>query len=182
MKKAVFLDRDGTIIYDVHFLSRLEDCVLLPGVASMLRSFQTAGYELIVVTNQGGIARGFFDAAFVQQTHVYLSKMLAAEGVFIKAFYFCPHHPTEAKVKDLLIDCSCRKPKPGMLLQAAADHAIDLRASFMIGNAPSDLAAGAAAGCQSFHIDTALASFQDGEKLNLLIPGLNVKAARSDNE
>lgn len=157
MNKAAFLDRDGTIIYDVHYLARLEDCRLLPGIVELLRKLQAAGYLLIVVTNQSGVARGFFDEAFVEKTHEHLRQMLAPHGITITAFYYCAHHPHTGTRKDLIKTCTCRKPMPGMLEQAAAAYDIELSASLMIGNEPYDLAAGKAAGCRAYHINEALA-------------------------
>jgi D-glycero-D-manno-heptose 1,7-bisphosphate phosphatase len=157
MKKAAFLDRDGTIIYDVGYLSKLADCKFLPGAIDLLKRLQDDGYELVVVTNQSGIARGYFDEAFVQETHEFLAAQLLREGVTVKAFYFCPHHPEKAVRPDLLKDCDCRKPRAGMLVQAAQDLSIDLTASLMIGDTSRDLEAGKAAGCRAYHIDEAIA-------------------------
>lgn len=157
MKKAAFLDRDGTIIYDVHYLSTLSDCRLLPGIIDLLQRLQQAGYLLVVVTNQSGIAKGLFDESFVEQTHTYLAQLLAAHGIKIAAFYYCPHHPTKAIRPELLHRCVCRKPLPGMLHQAAQDLNIDLAASLMIGDTARDIEAGLAASCRAYYIEVALA-------------------------
>lgn len=156
MTKAAFLDRDGTLIYDVGYLSKISDCRFIPGVIELLQRLQAAGYELVVVSNQSGIARGYFDEAFVEQTHAFLAQQLAVEGITIAAWYFCPHHPTSSVRPELLQTCSCRKPLPGMLVQAAHDLEIDLTESLMIGDTSRDLEAGVAAGCRAFYIDDAL--------------------------
>ncbi|MBM3886396.1 HAD family hydrolase [Candidatus Dependentiae bacterium] len=153
MKKAAFLDRDGTVIHDVHYLAQLEDCSLIPEIIPVLQYLQQAGYILVIVSNQSGVARGYFDEAFVLKTHDFLADMLAEHGIAITAFYFCPHHPTIAVRADLQQDCDCRKPKPGMLLQAAKELGVDLKASLMIGDSQRDLDAGLAAGCRAYHID-----------------------------
>jgi D-glycero-D-manno-heptose 1,7-bisphosphate phosphatase len=152
LKKAAFFDRDGTLIHDVGYLSCLDHISLLPaGLAAALRC-QQQGYELFVVSNQSGIARGFFDIAFVQKTHITLDAMLQSHGIFIKEWYFCPHHPSEGINKEFIKDCSCRKPKPGMLLQAAQEHDLDLSRSLLFGDQESDLCAGRAAGCTVYNI------------------------------
>jgi D-glycero-D-manno-heptose 1,7-bisphosphate phosphatase len=146
-RKAAFFDRDGTLIKDVPFLSRLEDVELLPQAVELAQACLMQGYTLFVVSNQSGIARGFYDEAFVERTHEYLASLFAEHGVYFQDFYFCPHHPTEAVMPKYKIDCQCRKPKPGMLVQAAREHGIDLAQSILFGNEERDLAAGRAAGC-----------------------------------
>lgn len=170
VKKAAFLDRDGTIIYDVGYLSDLADCRFLPGIIQLLKKLQAAEYVLIVVTNQSGIARGFFDEQFVARTHEYLAAQLAREGVNITAFYYCPHHPEKSVSSKFLVDCDCRKPRPGMLIRAAKDHDIDLKNSLMIGDTARDIEAGTAAGCKAFYIDAALegALWGNEEKIGCL--------------
>ncbi len=143
-RKAAFFDRDGTLIHDVNYLSRLDDVRVLPAAPELLLNLQQQGYLLFVVTNQSGIARGFFDEAFVHATHQYVADLFAPHGITFTKFYFCPH----------LQDCACRKPKPGMLLQAAQEFNLDLSQSLMFGDKESDLEAGRAAGCQSFDITT----------------------------
>lgn len=150
--KAAFFDRDGTLIRDVAYLSRLEEVQLLDRALHVGRFCQAQGYRLFVVTNQSGIARGFFDEAFVQATHRFLADCCAINGVHIEKFYFCPHHPTEAVHASYRCDCDCRKPKPGMLLQAAHEFGIDLHQSIMFGDKQTDLDAGMAAGCKTFDI------------------------------
>lgn len=152
--KAAFFDRDGTLIHDVNYLSNIDDVALLPQALVIARNLAQQGYSLFVVTNQSGIARGFFDEAFVHQTHKHLDALLQAHGIEIKKYYFCPHHPTKALHEHYQKDCQCRKPRPGMLEVAAQEYNIDLSASLMFGNAQTDLEAGRAAGCKSFDITT----------------------------
>lgn len=152
MRKAAFFDRDGTLIRDVNYLSRLEEISLLPeGLAAASWCSQN-GYDLFVITNQSGVARGFFDIDFVQKTHTTIDAMLQSHGIVIKQWYFCPHHPSEGINKEFIKDCSCRKPKPGMLLQAAQEHDLDLSQSLLFGDQESDFCAGRAVGCTVYNI------------------------------
>lgn len=154
--KAAFFDRDGTLIKDVHYLSSLDQIQLIERVVAFAATCQKKGYTLFVVTNQSGIARGYFSAQFVEQTHNALYHQLQQRGVMIKKFYYCPHHPTHAVIPELLIDCYCRKPWPGMLLKAAQEHGINLQDSLMFGDKQLDVDAGQAAGCRGFIIDQVL--------------------------
>lgn len=155
--KAAFFDRDGTLIEGVNYLSRLEDVRLIPASIAIARQCQQLGYKIFVVTNQSGIARGFFDEAFVLATHALIADQCTDQGVLIEKFYFCPHHPTKASNSLYQQDCRCRKPLPGMLLQAAQEYNIDLSASLMFGDRQSDWDAGRAAGCRSFDISSLFA-------------------------
>lgn len=151
-QKAVFFDRDGTLIKDVSYLASIEDIQLIPQAVSFVRLCAASGYKIFIVTNQSGIARGHFSSDFVEETHAVLASQLKNEGVVVDKFYYCPHHPTESVIQSLKIDCSCRKPAPGMLLQAAIEFNLDLGKSMMFGDKDSDLQAGVAAGCRSFDI------------------------------
>lgn len=141
LRPAVFLDRDGTLNADLGYVCRPEDVRWLPGVAAALARLRWAGYLLIVVTNQSGIARGYYDVPSMQALHDWMDADLRSQGAHIDAFYHCPHHP------DIDGACTCRKPAPGMLLRAADDWFIDLGRSWMIGDKMSDVTAGRAAGC-----------------------------------
>lgn len=154
--KAAFLDRDGTLIKEVNFLSNLDQIEILPGAVELCLFLQKLNYKLFVVTNQSGIARGYFDEIFVEQTHLYLQNLFEKKGVLLHKFYFCPHHPTAGKNEKYLIDCCCRKPKSGMLLQASKEFDIDLSKSLMFGDNLIDIQAGQAAGCKSFYIQDIL--------------------------
>lgn len=135
---AVFLDRDGTIIKEVDYLDSLEKVELLPGVPEALSALRAGGFKLFVVTNQSGVARGYFTETFVQKTHEFISHILGKQGCEIDGFYFCPHHPTEGK-ESYRQKCNCRKPEPGMVLRAASEHDLDLRRSWIIGDKKSDI-------------------------------------------
>lgn len=154
--KAAFFDRDGTLIKDVHYLSSLDQIQLIERAVAFAAVCQAKGYTLFVVTNQSGVARGYFSAQFVEQTHDALYHQLQQQGVVIKKFYYCSHHPTDAVVPELLTDCTCRKPGPGMLLTAAQEYGINLQASLMFGDKQLDLDAGEVAGCAAFTIDQVL--------------------------
>ena len=143
--KAAFIDRDGVINEERNYVHRIEDFVLLPGVAQGLALLRDAGFRLIVVTNQAGIARGYYDQSAMDRLHAHLREQLALQGVALDAIYFCPHHPS-GSVKELAFECDCRKPAPGMLLQAAKDFDLDLSASVLIGDKLSDVQAGKRAG------------------------------------
>lgn len=148
MNKAVFLDKDGTLVQNVEYNVKTEKVVLMPGVASSLKELKEEGYLLIIITNQSGIARGLFDEQAIRNVGIYLKKLLSLWRVELDGFYFCPHH-IDGKVKEFAVDCDCRKPKPGMLYQAAFDHDIDLQNSWMIGDIIGDVQAGKQAGCRT---------------------------------
>jgi len=164
--RAAFFDRDGTIIKDANYLASFDKIELIKPVIEVCKTFQAAGYKMIVVTNQSGVARGFFDEKFVCDTHDLLKKIFAGEGVLWDAFYYCPHHPNGV-IKEYSFECNCRKPAPGMLLQAAKDFDIDLSKSVMIGDKDLDLQAGYLAGCKSFDINK-LINLSNIELLNIV--------------
>jgi len=139
--KAIFLDRDGVLIYDKEYLAHPDHLELIPGVET-LRTWQET-YRLIVVTNQSGVARGKFSEERLLEIHQKLLTELDVHGVFLDAIYYCPHHPEYGET------CLCRKPNPGMLLAAAENFGLDLTNSWMIGDRSSDIAAGAAASCRT---------------------------------
>ena len=156
-QKAIFLDRDGTINKYVGFLRNIDDFELLPTVSEAIKQINRSGYLAIVVTNQPVIARGEVTFAELEEIHNKMETLLGAEGAYLDGIYFCPHHPDsgfEGEVKELKFDCDCRKPKPGMLLQAAKDFNIDLARSYMIGDGEHDRGAGEAAGCKTKIIPT----------------------------
>jgi D-glycero-D-manno-heptose 1,7-bisphosphate phosphatase len=157
--KAVFLDRDGTINVEVQYLSQVQDFQFIPGVPWALKCLKDAGFLLVVVTNQSGIGRGYYDEADLDSIHSHMHEDLTTFGASIDACYFCPHHP-EHGIGDYRQECGCRKPLPGMLQQAALDLDIDLAASFMIGDKLGDVEAGLAAGCTSFLVLTGHGSAQ----------------------
>jgi len=146
MNRAVFLDRDGTINVELEFLHRPEDFHFIPGAPQAIRLLNEAGFRVIVVTNQSGIARGYYDEAAVRRLHRYMDAQLAPFDAHIDAYYFCPHHPEHGS-EEYRKSCACRKPMDGMLRRGAAEFALDLSASFMIGDRLVDVAAGLKAGC-----------------------------------
>ena len=151
-RKALFLDRDGTINRNVGFLRKIEDFEPLPGVGEAIRNINASGYLAIVATNQPVLARGELSFEGLRQIHDKMETLLGYEGAFLDGVYFCPHHPRkgyQGEVPALKIDCDCRKPKPGMLLKAAEDFHIDLTRSWMIGDSENDVKAGKAAGCRT---------------------------------
>ena len=151
-KRAVFLDRGGTIIPDRHYLDDPEGVELLPSAAEAIRMLNGSRIPAIVVTNQSGIARGLFDERQLELIHERLAELLSERGAAIDRIYFCPHHPHkgyEGERPELKVDCDCRKPKPGMLLNAARDFNIDQSKSWMIGDGENDIKAGQNAGCQT---------------------------------
>ena len=156
-QKAIFLDRDGTINKYVGFLRKEEEFELIDGVAEAVKRINESGYLTIVVTNQPVIARGEVTYSQLENIHNKMETLLGKEGAYLDAIYFCPHHPHsgyEGEVKELKIDCDCRKPKPGMLLKAAEDLNIDLSQSYMVGDGENDIKAGKAAGCKTVLLNT----------------------------
>ena len=155
-KKAIFLDRDGVIVKQVHFLHTAAETVLEKGVAEGIKRLKDAGFTIICVSNQSGVARGLFPGSAVTEVNCEIQRQLAAENTAIDDFFTCVHHP------DISGACDCRKPAPGMLLAAADKWQIDLAASFMCGDKAGDVTAGINAGCRkSFLI---LTGYGDSEK------------------
>ncbi len=140
MKKAVFLDRDGTLIFDEGYISDPGKVVLIPGVADALKRLSGAGFLLVVVSNQSGIGRGYFSEESSRAVNSRMERLLAEKSVRLDGIYCCPHSPEEK--------CRCRKPGPGLLLKAAAELGIDLSRSAMLGDKESDAEAGLSAGCR----------------------------------
>jgi len=141
LDRAVFLDRDGTIAKDVPYCRRVEDFEILPGVPEGIRMVNQHGFKTVVITNQSGVARGYFTEETLSLIHQKMKQELQKHHAFVDAIYFCPHHPDDG--------CDCRKPKPTLLLQAAKDMGIALEMSYMIGDDAKDVKAGKAAGCRT---------------------------------
>jgi D-glycero-D-manno-heptose 1,7-bisphosphate phosphatase len=153
VSRAVFLDRDGTLVEEVAYLHQPERVALLPGAAAALRGLAGAGFALVVVTNQAGVARGYYDEAAVAAIQRRLAELLAAEGVQLDGIWYCPHHPG-GSVPAYARACPGRKPAPGMLHAAAAALGLDLARSWMVGNHPDDAAAARAAGASPLFVTT----------------------------
>lgn len=150
LQKAVFLDRDGTVNVLKGFITTPEDMELIPGAAEAIIRFNQAGYLVIIITNQPIIARGDCTTEKLTEIHNRLETLLGEKGAFLDGIYYCPHHPDkgfENEVKELKIECNCRKPAPGLLLQAQKDFNIDLSFCYMVGDTVRDVEAAKNAGC-----------------------------------
>ncbi len=151
-QKAIFLDRDGTINTEIGFLRNADDLVLEKGAAEAIRLINDSEYLAVVITNQPVIARGEVTVEGLNLIHNKLETLLGAEGAYIDGLYYCPHHPDsgfEGEIKELKIECDCRKPKPGLLIRASSDLNIDLSLSWMIGDREKDVLAGQNAGTKT---------------------------------
>lgn len=175
-RPAIFLDRDGVVIEDAHHLASPDQVRLIPGSADAIAALNRAGWPVVVVTNQSGVARGLFTRDAVHAVHAHLSEQLAGYGARIEAYYYCPHYPT-AEVEAYRVECACRKPKPGMLLRAAADLGLDLDRSWMVGDRASDLEAGAAAGTRTILVRTGYGAGTDVTPLDRTQLNLEVVAS-----
>ena len=144
-RAAVFLDKDGTLIENVPYNVDPAHIRLTPGAGEGLRRMQQAGYKLLVISNQSGVARGYFPEEALRGVEERLREMLREFDVSLAAFYWCPHAPQDA--------CACRKPEPGLIVRAAKEHDVDPRQSWIVGDAPSDIEAGHRAGCRTILID-----------------------------
>ena len=149
---AVFLDKDGTLLEDVPYNVDPEQVRLAPGAAEGAEMLAAAGYPLVVISNQSGVARGFFAEAALAAVERRMRELLAELDVPLAGFFYCPHHP-EGRVARYAIKCNCRKPAPGLLLSAAQDLQLNLARSWMIGDILDDVEAGKAAGCQTVLIN-----------------------------
>jgi len=145
------LDRDGTLIHNYHYCRDPEQVHLLPGVAPALRWLSTAGYRLLVVSNQSGVARGLLSERDLAAVHARLRAVLAAQGVLLAGVYYCPHGPGSAA--GYTGACLCRKPEPGLFFRAAAEHGLALRRSWYVGDVLNDIEAGNRAGCRTVLLD-----------------------------
>lgn len=152
MKKAIFLDRDGTINIEKDYLYKIADFEFIDGMPSAIQRWNKLGFLVIVVTNQSGIARGYYKEKDVEILHMYINEELSKYNAHIDKFYYCPHHPTEGKGK-YLKNCNCRKPKTGLLERAIEENDIDISKSYLFGDKNSDLEAGKKLGIESFLVD-----------------------------
>ena len=175
--KAIFLDRDDTLIEDLGYINSPEQVKLLDGVAEALIELKALGYKLVVVTNQSAVARGIVTAKVLGEIHNRLEQMLAEKGALLDRIYYCPYHP-DGVVQKYRKESDCRKPNPGMLLRAAEEMDIGLGQSWCIGNSLRDVEAGFKAGCKTILID--LPSHQQQVELGQLRPdykAVNIKEA-----
>lgn len=172
MKKALFLDRDGVINVDTGYLHKAEDLQWIPGAKEALKAAVDAGYVLIVVTNQSGIARGYYTEQDVRDLHEEMGKQLALVGAPVLEFYYCPHYE-QGTIPEYAIPCQCRKPESGMLEKAIKDHHIDPYKSFMIGDRESDMEAAKKAGLRGY-------LFEEEDLLHFITPILGWEELRQD--
>jgi D-glycero-D-manno-heptose 1,7-bisphosphate phosphatase len=153
VRPAVFLDRDGTLIEERGYLDRLDLMAPFPETPAALARLRDAGFALVLVTNQAGVARGLFDEAFVQEAHRHLAALLAHDGIALDGYYYCPHHP-DGVVEAYRRVCRCRKPAPGMVEQAARDLGLDVARSFVVGDKWLDVELAMNAGARGILVRT----------------------------
>ncbi len=161
MNKAVFLDRDGTVNEEVGYLSDLKQLRLIPGAGAAIGKLNQAGWKVVLVTNQSGVARGYFTESFVHEVHALLEQMLRREGAKLDGIYYCPHHPTAGKTP-YTAECDCRKPGTGMIDRAVQDLAIDVEKSYVVGDKWSDMELGQRAGARTILVRSGFAQDAEG--------------------
>ena len=161
MHRAVFLDRDGTVNEEVGYLRNLADLRLIAGAGAAIRRLNNAGLKVVLVTNQSGVARGYFPESLVLEVHERLARMLQEEGARIDAIYYCPHHPTAGN-SGYTIACDCRKPGTGLIDRAARDLGIDVKKSYVVGDKWSDVELGQRAGARSILVQSGFAHDDPG--------------------
>lgn len=162
--KAVFLDRDGTIVEDIGYINSPKDLALIPGAVDAIRMLNEAGYKVVVITNQAGVARGLVTEDMLQTIDKTLHKYILSGGAHLDAIYYCPHHP-EYGFYPYKQACECRKPHPGLIKKAEKDLKIDLSQSYMIGDKATDVEAGSRAGTKTIFVLTGK-GMKEREKLN----------------
>lgn len=172
---AVFLDRDNTIIKDAVYSVDPNGFSPLPGAVGALKRLISAGYRIVVITNQSGVARGVFTEEALIEFHEYLRDWFAREGAPLDGVYYCPHY-TEGTATGYVTECDCRKPAPGMLLRAAEELHLDLSRSWMVGDRPADVAAGKAAGCRTIRVLTGPAPVPEDPEPDFLADNLPAAA------
>lgn len=152
-RRAIFMDRDGTVCEEVGYVNHVDRVRLLPRSAEAVRLANEAGFQTVVVTNQAGVARGYFDEDLVHEAHDALRRLLAESHARLDGIYYCPHHP-EVGAPAYRRECDCRKPLPGMLVRAREEMGIDLASSYMVGDTVKDLGAGSAVGATTILVLT----------------------------
>jgi D-glycero-D-manno-heptose 1,7-bisphosphate phosphatase len=166
-QSCIFLDRDGVINRDAGYVWRWADFEFIPGAPEAMRKLRLAGHALVIITNQSGIARGYYSNDDFLRLTAQMLEALAVYGVDVLGVYHCPHHPS-GSVSSFAVSCDCRKPAPGMILRAAAEHDLDLVASVFIGDKRSDMVAAAAAGVGRKYL---LAATEDEDAGDAVIDG-----------
>jgi len=165
MNRAVFLDRDGTINEEVGYLTDLSMLRLIPGASAAIKKLNESGFKVVVVTNQSGVARGYFTESFVQKTHERFLQMLRDAGARVDSIYYCPHHPTAGN-PPYSVACECRKPGTGLIDRAARDLDIDVQSSYVVGDKWSDVELGQRTGAHTILVSTGFAT-DDAENVRL---------------
>lgn len=155
MNKAIFLDRDGVVIEDIHHLHRQDQIRFIDGAGRVIKRFNDLGYLVFIVTNQPVVAYGMVSEEGVKRINDLIVSELEKDGGEITEIYYCSHHPTNAKIEEYKVECECRKPSPGMLLMASREYGVDMNKSYMVGDRISDVIAGRDAGCKTVLIKTA---------------------------
>ncbi len=169
MNKAVFLDRDGVITQEPpHYAHRIDQLKLIPKSAEAIRLLNENGFKVVVVSNQSGLGRGYYQEKDVEIYNGAIKKELGKRDAYIDAIYYCPHH-SEAKIEAYRMDCDCRKPEPGMLKRAEKNLNLDLKRSFLVGDKISDIEAGYRAGCQTILVLTGYGSDELQKNANINI-------------
>jgi D-glycero-D-manno-heptose 1,7-bisphosphate phosphatase len=166
---AVFLDRDGTIVEEVGYLGRIDRLSLFPWSVDAIRAFNRAGLPVVVVTNQAGVARGFFDETVVQEVHDALDRRLRAGGARIDAYYYCPHHP-EGKIESYRLQCDCRKPGRALVDRAARDLGVDPTRSFVVGDRWLDVALANNIGADGLLVRTGYGRVEEAQPKEGVVP------------
>lgn len=151
-RKAIFLDKDGTLVPDLPYNVDADKITISPDAITGLKALHEAGYLLIIISNQSGIAKGFYDTEALSGVEFKIQQLLQSEGLYLTGFYFCPHDK-EGSIPEYRVACKCQKPQPGLILEAAQDHDIDLAKSWMIGDILNDVEAGHRAGCEAILIN-----------------------------
>jgi len=164
MNKAVFFDRDGTIAKDVHYCRRPEDFVLLADAAKVIKVLNDHGFKVIIITNQSGIAHGYFSEETLDEIHKKMREDLGREGARVDGIYYCPHPPDD--------NCECRKPKPLLVLRATRDFNLDLKNSFVVGDLQKDVELGKAVGCRTILVDSSPISISNKEVPDAIVADL----------
>jgi D-glycero-D-manno-heptose 1,7-bisphosphate phosphatase len=173
--RAVFLDRDGTICEEVGYIGEVGQVRLIPGSGEAVRLLNESGFKVIVVTNQAGVARGFFPESRLEEIHAELERQLRASGAQLDAIYYCPHHPTEGS-PPYVRECECRKPATGLVFRAAEDLNVDLRSSYMIGDHFSDIECGQRAGAKTVLLLTGHGKEAMGKRQQWPLPPSHIAA------
>lgn len=157
--RAVFIDRDGTINKEVEYLHRIEDLQLLSNTEKAVKKLNETGFLVIVISNQSGIARGYYTIEDMHAVNKEIERRLMSKGAYIDGFYYCPHHP-KGIIKEYAVECTCRKPADALFLQASIDFNIDLRSSYAAGDRVRDLIPAAALGCKGYLVKTGYGSLE----------------------